>query len=154
MEISKNSLKSKFYCRYFGVYKEQQTVNGCDWMWAFIFAALSLPFSWITLPARFVFYGESKVSALFKRTVFGIIIQFCLFMIAAAFYQNPVLALKMSGIVIGVLVGSGIFTFSLIKMEEFKNKRKDTNKKREPSILVQAYKSFKEKHCPKIEWID
>ena len=154
MEISKSSLKSKFYCKYFGVYSSNQTVNGCDFMWAFIFASLSLPLSWVTLPFDF-WSSRGKVGEnLFQRSFIGLVVQFMLLFIVYCFYTQPMVSLKLTGAILVLFACFFLLAYCMHKYEKIKNRTKYNNTPKEPWIIVSAYKSFKEKHCPKITWID
>ena len=146
MTLYKNSFISKFYCKYFDVHQDCQTTNGCNWMWGFIFAIISLPFSWASLFMDFygVVGGASKI---FIRTIFGFIIQLILLAFISITVTNPIGVAEICGIITGICVVVIGFIYLIVLYSEWKDKERSA-----PNIIGEAYKSFKEKYCPKIEW--
>lgn len=157
MEISRKSRKSKFYCKYFTIHPDEQTANGCDWMWAFIFAVISLPFTWITMPLSFWSSRGKIVDTLFNRILMGVFLQFCLVIFVIFAYKYPIGVLQVFGVGVAlcVLVGGIVYAIDKYQQAQY-NKKYNTanNKPKEPWLIVSAYRSFKEKHCPKINWVD
>ena len=144
--IRKDSFSNRFYSLFYDRNINHQTPNFCDWAWMYIFAVLSLPFTWITLWKRFSSAYDNGAK-LITRIIIGFMAQFLIgFYILGLVYRTRG-TLEFTGVIAVFTLAIFLFAFGMAKLIIWAS-----NQPEKKSIIGETWKSYKEKYCPKIEW--
>ena len=151
MRLHRSKWINKFYLRF---YQEdyENIKNGCDYFWTLLLALITLPISGSSFILKAVdreLRNSSKLSCLFFRLFVGFGFNFFIVIFILGLITKPLAVLGVIGGIVGVVVLLlGIFALAVWYGDREKKEWESV------TIVKEAVKSFKEKYCPKIEWVD
>lgn len=103
--------------------------------------------TWEPKHSNFCAYWRTTAFKLIWLSMIMFMVASLLFMLTTAIYTHPIVALKVTGAIIGViaaLIGLVLFFVGISKMNE--------NVAKSNSLFVQKYRAHKSKICPKVEF--
>ena len=138
---------------YKAAYDRTPNSNFCDYFWALIWAFVALPVTWGMYIVTKVF-DDNNCSHSTKFFV-GLMLDLILLTVILTFHSNPIMALKVTGIVAG-LIGLVFLIIYLVLIfgESAVKENLVRNMDEVFETASTGFTSWKMKYCPQIEWVE